>query len=129
MATTLKTLRKRSPNEARRVKRRIGIRKKLSGTTVRPRISVFKSARHIYVQAIDDSTGVTLASASTMDKQLKSDCTGIKKTDAAKKVGELIAHRLKEKGVEVAVFDRNGFRYHGRVAAVADGARESGMKL
>lgn len=129
MATTLKTLRKRSPDAARRFKRRIGIRKKISGTAERPRVSVFKSARHIYVQAIDDTTGATLASASTMDKQLKGDCSGIKKTDAAKKVGELLGRRLKEKGVENAVFDRNGFRYHGRVAAVADGTRESGVKL
>ena len=125
----LKTLRKRSPSKARRIKRKIGVRKHISGTAARPRVSVFKSAKHIYAQAIDDDTGQTLASASTVDKGLRAELSGLKKKDAAAKVGQKLAQRLKEKGVEAAVFDRNGYIYHGRVAAVADGAREGGIQL
>jgi large subunit ribosomal protein L18 len=123
----LKTLRKANPTRAQRIKRAIGVRKRISGTADRPRLSVFRSAKHVYVQAIDDESGRTLAAASTVDKEITVD--GLKKTDAAKKVGELVGKRLNAQGVESAVFDRNGFRYHGRVAAVADGAREAGLKF
>ncbi len=123
----LKTLRKANPTRAQRIKRAIGVRKRISGTADRPRLSVFRSAKHVYVQAIDDESGRTLAAASTVDKEITVD--GLKKTDAAKKVGELVGKRLNVQGVESAVFDRNGFRYHGRVAAVADGAREAGLKF
>lgn len=129
MQTNLKTLRKRSLPTARRIKRKMGIRKHTAGTSARPRLTVFKSAKHIYVQAIDDETGATIASASTLDKSLRSELTGLKKKDAAAKVGELVGKRLKDKGVEAAVFDRNGYVYHGRVAAVADGARETGIQF
>ena len=125
----LKTLRKSNATRAQRIKRAIGVRKRISGTADRPRLSVFRSAKHVYVQAIDDESGRTLAAASTVDKEIKSGLDGMKKTDAAKKVGELVGKRLNSQGVESAVFDRNGFRYHGRVAAVADGAREAGLKF
>lgn len=129
MTTNLKALRKRSPQTAQRVKRKLSVRKKISGTAERPRLSVFRSAKHIYVQAIDDETNVTLASASTVDKDVRSSATGVKKKDAAQTVGAALAKRLIEKGVKAAVFDRNGYRYHGRVAAVATGAREAGLEF
>ena len=125
----LKTLRKSNPTRAQRIKRAIGVRKRIAGTADRPRLSVFRSAKHVYVQAIDDESGRTLAAASTVDKEIKSGLDGMKKTEAAKRVGELVGKRLNAQGVESAVFDRNGFRYHGRVAAVADGAREAGLKF
>jgi large subunit ribosomal protein L18 len=129
MSANLNTLRKRSLSTAQRIKRKMSVRKKLSGTADRPRLSVFRSAKHIYVQAIDDETGATLASASTMDKEISSSLTGMKKADAASKVGELVGKRLVNKGVKGCVFDRNGYRYHGRVAAVATGAREAGLEF
>lgn len=125
----LKTLRKRSPTTAQRIKRKLSVRKKLSGEAARPRISVFRSAKHIYVQAIDDTTGATLAAASTVDKAFRDDAKDMKKKDAAQRVGELLGKRLLEKGINKAVFDRNGYRYHGRVAAVAAGAREAGLQF
>lgn len=125
----LKTLRKKSPTTAQRMKRKITVRKKLSGDSVRPRISVFRSAKHIYVQAIDDTVGITLASASTTDPAVRDDVKGVKKQDAAQRVGALLGRRLIEKGIQTAVFDRNGFRYHGRVAAVAAGVREAGLQF
>ena len=127
--TTQKTLRKRNPEVARRKKRAQGVRKKVSGVPSRPRLSVFRSARHIYVQAIDDTTGATIAAASTLDKAIAGEVKSLKKVEQATKVGTLIGKRLQEKGVEACVFDRNGFRYHGRIAAVADGAREAGLKF
>lgn len=115
-----------------RIRRHRSIRKKVIGTQVRPRLTVFRSAKHIYVQAIDDLKGQTLASASS----LMGDLSGLKEGDelagkkkAAKSVGILIAQRLKEQGIESVVFDRGGFAYHGRVAALADGAREGGLKF
>ena len=122
-------LRKNNPKEATRVKRKIGIRKRMSGDAAAPRFSVFRSARHIYAQLIDDAKGVTLVQACTLDKSLRDAVKGKKKADAAKEVGKAVALRAKEKGITVAVFDRNGFRYHGRIAAVADGAREAGLQL
>lgn len=125
----LQSLRKNNPKKAQRVKRAIGVRKRIEGATERPRLSVFRSAKHIYVQAIDDSTGITVAAASTMDKELKGALSGLKKAEQAEKVGALLGKRLEAKGIKRAVFDRNGFRYHGRVAAVAKGAREAGLEF
>ena len=103
------------------------VRKKVTGTAERPRLAVFRSSRHIYVQAIDDLTGRTLVSASTMEADLRA-LEG-DKTAKARRVGELVAQRAREAGVEAVVFDRGGNRYHGRVAAVADGARAAGLTL
>jgi len=127
--STLKSLRKTNPTEAQRVKRAIGIRKRVSGTAERPRLSVFRTARHIYVQAVDDATGTTIACASTMEPAVKASLKGLKKSEQATKIGELLGKRLVEKGVKSGIFDRNGFRYHGRVAAIADGAREAGLQF
>ena len=110
-------------------KRKLRVRKKISGTASRPRLSVFRSAKHIYVQAIDDAAGCTVMSASTVDKEIAPKISDCKKAESAKMVGTLIGKRLKEKGVASAVFDRNGFSYKGRVASIADGARESGLSL
>ena len=112
-----------------RERRKLRIRKKVTGTTERPRLSVFRSARHIYAQVIDDSTGQTLAHASTLSKDLKGTLEEDKKTDAAKKVGALIAKICKSKGVERVVFDRNGYLYHGRVSALAQAARDAGLEF
>jgi len=129
MDTTVKTLRKKNLKEAMHARRKISVRKKIEGSVSCPRLSVFRSTQHIYAQAIDDETGVTLAAASTVDKDLKGHLKGIKKLHAAGMVGELLAKRLKEKGVLKVVFDRNGFRYKGRVAAVAQGARDAGLNF
>ena len=110
-----------------RVRRHRRVRKKVSGTAERPRLAVFRSNKHIYVQAIDDLSGRTIASASTMEADLRSS-TGAT-VDAAKKVGKLVGERAKAAGVSTVVFDRGGFKYHGRIAAVADGAREAGLEL
>ncbi len=106
-----------------RVKR--GIRKKISGSAARPRLSVFRSNRHIYAQLIDDISGLTVASASSVQESVEDG----KPLVVGTAVGKLLAERAREAGVESAVFDRNGYRYHGRVRAVADGAREGGLKL
>ena len=105
------------------------IRKKISGTSLRPRLAVFRSARHIYAQAIDDSAGSTLAASSTLaiQKSLKKTYTGNK--EAAKAVGADVAKKLVEKSISTVVFDRGGFVYHGRVKALADGAREAGLSF
>ena len=105
------------------------IRKKISGTSLRPRLAVFRSARHIYAQAIDDSAGSTLAASSTLtiQKSLKKTYTGNK--EAAKAVGADVAKKLIEKSISTVVFDRGGFIYHGRVKALADGAREAGLNF
>ena len=112
-----------------RERRKLRIRKKLSGSTERPRLSVFRSARHIYAQVIDDVTGKTLAHASTLSKDLRGTLAEDKKSDAAKKVGALIAKICKSKGIDRVVFDRNGYLYHGRVSALAQAAREAGLEL
>ena len=108
-------------------RRHVRIRKRISGTAERPRLVVTRSNRHMVAQVVDDTKGVTLVSAST----LQADFAGFKgtKTEAAKKVGELVAARAKDVGVEAVVFDRGGNAYHGRVAAIADGAREGGLAL
>ena len=109
-----------------RIKRKNRIRRKLSGTTERPRLTVYKSLKHIYAQVVDDSTGKTVAFASSLSKELKGQDEGDKKADA-KRVGALIAERCKAVNVTAVVFDRNGFPYQGRIAAVADAAREAGL--
>ncbi|HEX4621822.1 MAG TPA: 50S ribosomal protein L18 [Myxococcaceae bacterium] len=111
-----------------RLKRKQRIRRKLSGTQERPRLSVYKSLKHIYAQVVDDLSGRTMAFASSLSKELKGKEEGDKKEDA-KRVGQLIAQKCKAVNVESVVFDRNGFPYHGRIAAVADAAREAGLKF
>jgi large subunit ribosomal protein L18 len=118
-----------NPKQAARLKRRRRIRKKISGSAARPRLSVFRSARHIYAQIIDDSQGQTLVAASTLSGQLKGKLGGLKKTDAAREVGKLLAAKAREKGISQVVFDRNGFLYHGRVKAVAESCRENGLEF
>jgi large subunit ribosomal protein L18 len=112
-----------------REKRKARIRKKLSGTPERPRLTIYKSLRHMYAQIVDDTTGRTLAAVSTDSKALRDAVKEDDKTAAAKKVGVAIAKAALEKGVSQVVFDRNGFDYHGRVAAVAEAAREGGLKF
>jgi len=114
-----------SPRSAARLRRQIRVRKKVFGAPERPRLVVTRSARHIYAQLIDDTQGRTLASASTMEATLRA--TSGDKSDKAKQVGSLIAERAKAVGVESVVFDRAGYKYHGRIAALADGAREGGL--
>lgn len=110
-----------------RKKRHARVRTKLSGTAGRPRLNVFRSNQHIYAQVIDDVNGVTLASASTLDKELSLE--GTSNVAAAQKVGELVAKRAVEKGVSEVVFDRGGYLYHGRVKALAEAAREAGLQF
>jgi large subunit ribosomal protein L18 len=112
-----------------REKRKARIRGRIVGTQVRPRLSVFRSARHIYVQAIADDVGKTVAEASTLSGEIKDQITGKKKVDVAKEVGKLVSSRLKAIGIEEVVFDRGRFLYHGRVKALAEGAREMGLKF
>ena len=111
-----------------RLKRKNRIRRKLAGTPERPRLTVYKSLKHIYAQVVDDLSGRTLAFASSLSKELKGKTDGDKKADATR-VGKLIAEKAKAAKVEQVVFDRNGFPYHGRVAAVAEAAREAGLKF
>lgn len=111
-----------------RLKRKNRIRRKLSGTGERPRLTVYKSLKHIYAQVVDDSTGRTLAFASSLSKELKGQDEGDKKDDA-KRVGKLVAEKAKAAKVTQVVFDRNGFPYQGRVAAVAEAAREAGLEF
>jgi len=110
-----------------RLRRKAHIRKKVEGSPERPRLSVYRSLNHIYAQVIDDISGKTLAAASTLSPELK-DGKG-KKRELAKEVGKLVAKKCQEKQIAAVVFDRNGFVYHGRIAAVADGAREGGLKF
>ena len=116
-----------SSKSAARERRHTRLRKKVEGTAARPRLVVTRSARHVFVQVVDDSKGHTLASASTMETDLR----GLDgdKTAKAHKVGELVTERAKKAGIEAVVFDRGGNRYAGRVAAIADGAREGGLSL
>jgi large subunit ribosomal protein L18 len=110
---------------ARRLKRRRRVRAKVSGTAERPRLSVFRSNRGISAQLIDDESGRTIAAVNWTEPELR----GLKRMDQAKRVGAVVAERAKEAGIEAAVFDRGGYQYHGRVQALADGAREAGLKL
>ncbi len=112
-----------------RNKRKKRIRKKIFGTAERPRLTVKRSARHIYAQIIDDTTGVTMAAASTVEKEIREHQNFETKSSAAKYIGKLIADRAAGKGITSVVFDRNGFLYHGRIKAVSDGAREAGLNF
>ena len=114
---------------ADRVQRHIRVRKKITGTADRPRFNVYRSLNHIYVQVIDDVKGVTLVSASTMEKAVKEQIKDMNKTEAAKVVGMTAAKKALEAGVSTVVFDRGGYIYTGRVKSVADGAREAGLKF
>ena len=111
---------------AMRLKRHVRVRGKISGTPERPRLNVFRSNANIYAQIIDDVNGVTLVAANTLEKEFEG-ATG--NCEAAKKVGQIVAQRALEKGINEVVFDRNGYLYHGRVAALAEGAREAGLKF
>ncbi len=109
------------------VRRKLRVRKKIKGTTERPRLTVYRSARHVYAQIIDDNERKTLVAASSRLKTLDKELTGVKKTDAAKKVGQLIGKLAVDKGITTVVFDRSGYLYHGRVKSLAEGAREAGL--
>lgn len=117
----------RDENRRRRLRRAMSIRNKIEGNAERPRLSVYRSAKHIYAQLVDDITGVTVASASTRSKELRGAMDGLKKAEQAEKVGARLAEVAKAKGVERVVFDRNGWPFHGRIAALAKGAREGGL--
>jgi large subunit ribosomal protein L18 len=119
-------MKKISDTARKRLKRKASIRKKIRGTAERPRLTVYKSNRYTYVQAVDDSAGKTLAAASNLEK----DQRGIgNKVASLDKLGALIAERLKARNITAVVFDRNGYRYHGKVKAVADGARKAGIRF
>lgn len=113
--------------QVRRSRRRVGLRKRISGTTEQPRLAVYKSLNHMYAQVIDDLQGKTLVAASTTDKGLKLEKTG--NASAAASVGKLLAERAKKAGVSKVVFDRGGFKFHGRIKALADAARKEGLKF
>jgi large subunit ribosomal protein L18 len=127
MAISINKKRTNKSKSASRSRRQLRIRKRISGTAVRPRLVVNRSARHVFVQVVDDSKGLTVASASTLEADLR--VFDGDKTAKAKRVGELVAERAKAAGIEAVVFDRGGNKYHGRIAAVADGAREGGLAL
>lgn len=110
-----------------RKKRHQHVRRRVTGTAERPRLNVFRSSKHIYAQLVDDVNGVTLAASSTIDKDLKIENGG--NVEAAKQVGETVAKRALDKGIETIVFDRGGYLYHGRIKALAEGAREAGLKF
>ena len=112
-----------------RERRHTRVRKHLSGTATRPRLNVFKSLSGIYAQIVDDMEGNTIISASTVDKELREKMKGLKKTEQAKAIGKAVAERAKSKGISSVVFDRGGFRYVGRIKALADGAREGGLQF
>jgi len=129
MKYDLRAIGKKNKAQALHMRRKARIRKTVVGSEVRPRLSVFKSAKHISVQAIDDSTAKTIASAGSLDVALRERVKGLKKVEAAKLVGEALAEKLKAAQFETAVFDRNGFRYTGRIAALADGLRGAGLTI
>ena len=116
----------RPDTRSQRIKRHKRVRAKIAGTPERPRLNVFRSETNIYAQIIDDVTGKTLAAANSLEKGFECDGT---KTDAAKKVGQMVAERAKAKGIDTVVFDRGGYVYHGRVQALAEGAREGGLQF
>lgn len=117
-----------SKEDSRR-KRHARVRRKVVGTAARPRLSIRRSLKHVYAQVIDDEQGRTLVSASSLEKDLRSVVEGLCMVEKARKVGELVGQRAKESGIECVVFDRGGYKYHGKVAALADGARSSGLEL
>lgn len=110
-------------------RRHARVRRKIKGTSDRPRLSVSRSLNHIYAQVVDDSLGRTLACASTLDAEIKTDLENKTKAEQAKLVGSLVAKRAQNKGIDQVVFDRGGYKYHGRVKALADGARELGLRF
>jgi large subunit ribosomal protein L18 len=112
-----------------RKRRHVRVRKKIQGTAERPRLSVYRSLRHIYAQIIDDLEGHTMVSASTKDPSLRKELQETMNKEAAKRTGELLARKALEKGIDTVVFDRGGYLYHGRVKALAEGAREQGLKF
>jgi len=112
-----------------RLHRHVRVRAKVEGTEVRPRLSVFRSLNQIYAQVIDDGQGKTLVTASTLDSDVKGQVNGKSKSEQAKIVGSTVAQKAVSKGIKEVVFDRGGFKYHGRVKALADGAREAGLKF
>jgi large subunit ribosomal protein L18 len=118
-----------NPRSAARIRRQARIRKKIKGTPQKPRLSVFRSAKHVYAQVIDDTAGATLVTASSVEKDFKAQDKFENKRAAAAYVGKLVAQRALDKGIKKVVFDRNGFLYHGRVKAISDGAREAGLKF
>jgi len=113
----------------KRLRKARGVRRRVRGDASKPRLSVFRSNKFLYAQAIDDFTGVTVAAANELEASLKGDCQSIAKAEAAKVVGKAIAERLREKGIERVVLDRGWYRYHGRLKAFADAAREGGLKF
>lgn len=120
---------KKSSSAVNRAKKHYRMRKDLIGTPDRPRLSVFRSDAHMYAQIIDDTQGITLCAASTVEKELKAKLDITNDTEAAKAVGELIAKRALDKGINTVVFDRGGFLYHGKIQALADAAREAGLQF
>ena len=120
---------KKEPKNVARLRRHARVRKALAGTAARPRLNVFRSQKHIYAQIIDDESGVTLSSASSLDPAVREKAAKGNDVDAAKVVGEVVARRALEKGVKAVVFDRGGYLYHGRVAALAAAAREAGLEF
>lgn len=120
---------KRRSMRAARERRHARVRRKVEGTAARPRLNVFRSLTNIYAQVIDDAAGHTLAAASTLDAALREEAAGLKGVDAAKRVGILVAERAKAAGINSVVFDRGGYKYHGRVKALADAARENGLEF
>jgi large subunit ribosomal protein L18 len=119
----------KTDKNADRQKRHQRVRNKIVGTQARPRLNVYRSLNNIYAQVIDDTAGNTLASASSLEKDLKAQVAELKKKDAAKFIGKLVAQRAIEKGVKSVVFDRGGYLYTGRIASLADGAREAGLEF
>lgn len=120
---------KKSPTRLAREKRHARVRKHVSGTPERPRLNVYRSLDHIYVQVIDDINGVTLVSASTVDKAVRPQLDGKTKTEQAQVVGKVVAQRALDANIKTVVFDRGGFKYHGRVKALADASREAGLNF
>jgi len=112
-----------------RVRRHVRVRKNLAGTAERPRLNVFRSLSAIYAQVIDDQAGRTLLSASSVDRELREKMKGLKKSEQAKLIGQTVAERAKNQGIQTVVFDRGGYRYIGRIKALADGAREGGLQF
>lgn len=112
-----------------RLKRHLRVRRKVTGTAERPRLNVFRSSKHIYAQLIDDVAGVTIVSASTVEKELSGEIKNGGNVESARKVGEIIAKRAQEQGKKVVVFDRGGYLYHGRIQALAEAAREAGLEF
>ena len=122
-------MKKSATTRAARIRRHARVRRRVSGTEQRPRLAVFRSLTHIYAQVIDDVSRTTIVSASDLEKDVKGQVEGKKKSDAATVIGELVAQRAKEKGITRVVFDRGGYPFHGRIKALAQAAREGGLEF